>query len=707
MAEPKWQTYILSLWMPTRPDGMCRPDACPISWLMDVISLQLSTSISMPFHPHRPYRMMDHFHQSRFPVAMQHPPSRAPPVRAMSYDGWKAPAAIRPPYPPTYSHPPGSHVLYGQYRGTPASNPAYTPHSTDLGGSYLSAAPTPDIQEANDYWDGGETCRFSVPDASLTPDVALNFDRTMAKTGPYEDFGLGLGPLGTDLNPVTVNTSDADGLSYPVGPLDPESAPLEPDSPEGRSWSSISDSGSGLLSEFPDLSADVETGSLHQATMSNFDCVSSRNGSSELPPHRFAKPALPESSPHARYRAAPYPMQNGRGRRLSTGSVALSRSQRGSPYHHVSQSTGFELHQSSHTMTQNTMAFVNGLDFDIFGQPPPQPNGFAGGQFDHASILLPSPAEEPDYTSTCSSALTSPDIVNILHSSDTAQPRCEHHFTGSSKPPDLFGPLLEDQIPPPPEDMDCEESERPRAQELRFEGDLYTPKYVRGHGNKREGWCGICKPGRWLVLKNSAFWYDKSFTHGISAATGSAFESPRETRKMKGNPDVWEGLCHGCGEWIALISSKKKGTTWFRHAYKVCDRPQRHVVVFVLIRTPVPHAPKGQGHSEKATRSFACQRRARFENRFRRSRQARSLAPSRGVGSHIVQRRGQTIGGELLRPRLRLGARLNGCSRLIGSTDVSRLLVVGPSLHGRHGTILLFSRFGPLRGVLSMVYHDA
>ncbi len=29
------------------------------------------------------------------------------------------------------------------------------------------------------------------------------------------------------------------------------------------------------------------------------------------------------------------------------------------------------------------------------------------------------------------------------------------------------------------------------------------------------------------------------------------------------------GLCGSCNEWIALVSSKKKGTTWFRHAYKV------------------------------------------------------------------------------------------------------------------------------------------
>ena len=136
--------------------------------------------------------------------------------------------------------------------------------------------------------------------------------------------------------------------------------------------------------------------------------------------------------------------------------------------------------------------------------------------------------------------------------------------------PDLFGPLSEEQVSPSAEEMKPEDPElEPRSQELRFEGDLYTPKFVRGHGNKREGYCGICKPGRWLVLKNSAFWYDKSFTHGISAATGLPFEGPKETRRMSGNPDVWEGLCGSCNEWIALISSKKKGTTWFRHAYKV------------------------------------------------------------------------------------------------------------------------------------------
>ncbi|KAL3596028.1 hypothetical protein FPOAC2_10398 [Fusarium poae] len=109
------------------------------------------------------------------------------------------------------------------------------------------------------------------------------------------------------------------------------------------------------------------------------------------------------------------------------------------------------------------------------------------------------------------------------------------HYTDLCDPPDLYAALREEQILPPCEDMNPEDPGMiPCEQELRFEGDLYTPRWIRGRGNKREGWCGICKPGRWLVLKNSAFWYDKSFSHGISAATGNPFHEPQQKRLMDG-----------------------------------------------------------------------------------------------------------------------------------------------------------------------------
>lgn len=143
------------------------------------------------------------------------------------------------------------------------------------------------------------------------------------------------------------------------------------------------------------------------------------------------------------------------------------------------------------------------------------------------------------------------------------------NYAGLSDPPDLYSSLHEEQIPPPPKDMTSSDPDLiPREQELRFDGDLCTPRWIRGYGNKTEGWCGICKPGRWLVLKNSAFWYDKSFTHGINGSTGAPFQEPEGMRMMDGIPDVWEGFCGVCGDWVALVSSKK-GSTWFRHALKI------------------------------------------------------------------------------------------------------------------------------------------
>lgn len=183
--------------------------------------------------------------------------------------------------------------------------------------------------------------------------------------------------------------------------------------------------------------------------------------------------------------------------------------------------------------------------------------------------------------------LASHGLLRVLQSNGEPHP-LTGLYADLSDPPDLFGCLHEEQAPPPPEDMNPSDPEMvPYEQELRFENDLYTPRWVRGHGNKREGWCGICKPGRWLVLKNSAFWYDKSFSHGISAATGTPFQEPLDSRRMNGNPDIWEGLCGSCNEWVPLVSSKKKGTTWFRHAYKVsaASWSKRNSLLYWLILT--------------------------------------------------------------------------------------------------------------------------
>lgn len=60
---------------------------------------------------------------------------------------------------------------------------------------------------------------------------------------------------------------------------------------------------------------------------------------------------------------------------------------------------------------------------------------------------------------------------------------------------------------PPPSDFAGENTEvQPRKQQLKSSRDIYTPLWVRGSGQHKEGFCDLCTPGKWLQLKNSAFW---------------------------------------------------------------------------------------------------------------------------------------------------------------------------------------------------------
>jgi hypothetical protein len=324
---------------------------------------------------------------------------------------------------------------------------------------------------------------------------------------------------------------------------------------------------STALSEAPSFSSDYPPPSNRNSLMSSthLSPVASPRmtpqSRTELVRSQSRGRASPSPRPHVR--SAPYSVESSRNKRWSTGSYSTPASRRVTPFMY------------NHQVTEPFMAHQH-----------PNPSMFLASQqmMQRNSMLLPSqiPSQVPSQAFTSDmhnhfeapAPLLSHGLFRMLQSN--ADPHSLHgHYTDLSDPPDLFASLHEEQIPPPPEDMNPSDPDMvPHEQELRFEGDLYTPRWVRGHGNKREGWCGICKPGRWLVLKNSAFWYDKSFTHGISAATGSPFQEPQETRRMDGNPDVWEGLCGSCNDWIALVSSKKKGTTWFRHAYKCHTHPK-------------------------------------------------------------------------------------------------------------------------------------
>ncbi|KAK3996026.1 hypothetical protein QBC44DRAFT_365997 [Cladorrhinum sp. PSN332] len=371
--------------------------------------------------------------------------------------------------------------------------------------------------------------------------------------------------------------------------------------PRRMSGSSFTVSTSGALSEM--ASYEEFSAALSDAPSFNSEYPPPSNRNSMISSTQLSPVASPRMTPQSRselvrtqsrgrgaspsprpgMRAAPYSVEGARNKRWSTGSYGTTPNRRPSPFVYHNPHDVFNPHARLSSRHSSPTIGHGPLPLNYGNLQAAQQHPYLlsnAPQFRPNSMLLPTQLpshmfhHEAHQQFENAPPLLSHGLFRMLQSN--ADPHSLHsHYTDLSDPPDLYASLQEEQIPPPPEDMNPSDPDLiPHEQELRFEGDLYTPRWVRGHGNKREGWCGICKPGRWLVLKNSAFWYDKSFTHGISAATGNPFQEPQETRRMDGNPDVWEGLCGSCNEWIALVSSKKKGTTWFRHAYKCHTHPK-------------------------------------------------------------------------------------------------------------------------------------
>ena len=348
-----------------------------------------------------------------------------------------------------------------------------------------------------------------------------------------------------------------------------------PMSPDRRSLSSVS-SGGDAISDFADLSDISTMPSMSSDFSSTIEMPTLEEDVTASFAHNrrsrsVSRPPAARTSSNRRYRRSPYHVNHTRSNSVISSSSSMSMmplsmpaTQCCSPVEECRDDFLFGNYNAPNASVFNSRRNSESCNMDAFfgTEEPliaPKPmyscDNFFLSSFEDAMFENPAPA-----------ILPSTGLGN-----DQGHPHGHSHgHPDNSDEPDLFGALSEEQSVPSEEEMKPEDPDmEPSEQELRFEGDLYTPRFVRGHGNKREGYCGLCKPGRWLVLKNSAFWYDKSFTHGISAATGLPFDAPKETRRMSGNPDVWEGLCGTCDEWIALISNKKKGTTWFRHAYKV------------------------------------------------------------------------------------------------------------------------------------------
>ncbi|KAI9736616.1 MAG: hypothetical protein M1834_000820 [Cirrosporium novae-zelandiae] len=390
-------------------------------------------------------------------------------------------------------------------------------------------------------------------------------------------FGTDLGLDSLDENAPIFNIANFSGSD--------KNDALSLDTNLGRRFSSstYSMSSCGPVADVSDLSAFSEVPSYR----SDFTPLSSLNTATPLsaePSSRYFHQDImrttnaPGASPSRNnMRTAPYSLDRTRGKRWPLNSCNTSPSRRDPSISYTPADMPHSL--PAFAGRQSSPATPNSNLYPTRSQERRPSITGPTARFQN-SLLMPSSFDSSNFFNNIH-LLDSNASFKTLHSNADVLDNFDT-FGDLTEPPDLFGPLQETPLEPPPEDLNPDNPDLvPHEQDLRFKNDLYTPKWVRGHGNKREGWCGICKPGRWLVLKNSAFWYDKSFSHGVSATTGCSFDGPKETRPMEGSTDVWEGLCGGCGDWVALISSKKKGTTWFRHAYKchthtkIKDAPKR------------------------------------------------------------------------------------------------------------------------------------
>jgi hypothetical protein len=72
---------------------------------------------------------------------------------------------------------------------------------------------------------------------------------------------------------------------------------------------------------------------------------------------------------------------------------------------------------------------------------------------------------------------------------------------------DLIPEPSTELVDPPPEDMNTKDKTMvPQRRNLKDPNHLYMPRWIRGDGEQREGWCGACRPGKWLSLKRSTYW---------------------------------------------------------------------------------------------------------------------------------------------------------------------------------------------------------
>lgn len=115
----------------------------------DSASLQLSTSICMPFNPYRQSRIPDHMSRSRLPTQMPPNQARVQPARAISYDTMASSTTYKPVYHPTRAS------MAASTENVYASSPfvtTCTPITFDMESTYLGSCQSPETADPANMW---------------------------------------------------------------------------------------------------------------------------------------------------------------------------------------------------------------------------------------------------------------------------------------------------------------------------------------------------------------------------------------------------------------------------------------------------------------------------------------------------------------------------------------------------------------------------
>ncbi|GAA5977203.1 hypothetical protein JCM11641_003875 [Rhodosporidiobolus odoratus] len=225
--------------------------------------------------------------------------------------------------------------------------------------------------------------------------------------------------------------------------------------------------------------------------------------------------------------------------------------------------------------------------------PPPSAHSWSQGrQHQHQHSYQPPsygpPSAHSDYLPVPPSSLPYPATPSQVPASAVPAEPPAAAFDDPAYPTKETSPFAICQRRPPQSDFENPPlGGQPYEQKLRFEEDQYTPKYVRFEKKDKEGWCALCPgDGKWLQLKNSAYWYHRQFIHGVSSSSGHYFLPPLELRTENEFGRV-SGLCHSCAEWHTYHPTQKGATVnstacgvktsvkddrppsqWFHHAHK-------------------------------------------------------------------------------------------------------------------------------------------